>query len=276
MKMKKCLILLLVVLLLMSCLPASAAQDRKLTVERAIMINDNQIVVEFSEPVAFSLHARYAPYVCIRMVSDTGGVSVVAAADTDDPNNIGKHLQWGGQLQFVDDKHDRAIWTFSNVGHLGCNSAADVMARTGLLGLEKYQKLHTVFCIEELPDEEPATDAKVINITTADGEVFLQPTRCQGWEAVLVPITINRGYAVNPEKFESIGSGQSGFKVTYETPVLALGNLEPLADTTEKINVETVVRNEPIMVAAILGGSLLVSAALIVVSVLLRKKKKAV
>lgn len=276
MKMKKYLILLLLVLLLMSCLPASAAQNRRLTLERAVMINDNQIVLEFSEPVAYALHAKYLPYSCIRMVTDTGGVGVVGQADTNDPNNIGKYLQWGGRLQFVDDKHDRVVWTFNNMGHLGCNSAADVMARTGLLGLEKFQKYHMVFCIEELPDEEPATDAKVINITTADGEVFLQPTRCQGWEAVLVPITINRGYAVNAEKFEDVGTGQSGFKVTYDAPVLALGNLEPLADTTEKINVETVVRNEPIMVAAILGGSLLVSTALIVVSVLLRKKKKAV
>ena len=92
----------------------------------------------------------------------------------------------------------------------------------------------------------------------------------------MLPITVDRSYTVNPEKFEDVGTGQSGFKVTYDAPILTLGDLEPLADTAEKMQVETVVRNEPIMVAAILGGSLLVSAALIVVSVLLRKKKKAV
>lgn len=271
MNMKKIIVSLLLVALLLACLPVSAA-ERKLTCDAMYQVSDTQIVIEFSEPVAINLNGNnYGPYVALRLVTSTGGTTRITNLKS---GNYGQYLQWNGTLQYLDSKHDRLIWTFTQAGYIGCSSITDVRNRVGELSESAYDKYVLALVMEEIPFIEPGTDLGVCNITTEDGKVALTPTKPTGWEKVVMEPVVNYSYPVYKNKIENIPRGNSGFTFEYEGgSVINPGELNPLSEELET-SAKQVVKNDPVILAAILGGSVLLSAALIVVGIVIRKKRK--
>ena len=269
--MKKILTILLLVVVLSGFSVHGA--DRALTCKRAVLINAKQVVLEFSEPIAINLHGRNnGPAVMVRMVSTTGGVARV-----DDVTSIyyGDYLQWEGTLEFLDEKHDRLIWTFKDAGHLGMQNLEDVRNRIGELSKACYDKYTMAFVLAEVPFTQPCTDIAICNITTLDGEVFLTPTLPTGQEKLVMVMETDYGYAVDKSRIEAVSRGAAGFTAKYEGSAVALGSLEPEAEESDAGKTE-VVRNDPRFVGLILGTGGLLCLALLLVMLLGGKKRKAV
>jgi len=271
MKMKKMIIALLLVVLLASvCVQAS---DRKLTLDRAIAISDTQIILEFSEPIAINKYeTNSGPFVVVRYVNSGGGVYRIM---DDKSPDYGTYLQWTGALNYVDSKHDRLVFTvYGSV--FGVNTLSGIFNYEGKLA--EFKDCNIVMTVEELPYDYGVghySDNTICNITTKDGEIYLTPTRHVGYEACNIPIEINHRYPVDLTMME--GTEEKAEPVTYDY------SLVTLADGTERFEKETditsimdVKKNNPLIVAAILGGSSLVCLGLIVVAVIMSKKRKAV
>ncbi len=273
MNIKKIIVSLLLVALMLACLPVSAA-ERKLTCDAVYQVNDMQIVIEFSEPIAFNLNGSNAgPGVMLRMLSNIGSMAHVS--DIKSPN-YGNPMQWNGTLQYLDSKHDRLIWTFTQIGYMGCQSIADIQNRVGELGEPAYDSYVLAFVIEEEPFIKPGTDLGICNITTEDGEVALTPTKPTGYEKLAIEPVINYSYPIDKNKIEGITRGSSSFTFEYDGgSVINPGELESLSKENEELKME-VVKNDPIILAVILGGSVLLCALLIVAGIVVRKKRKVV
>lgn len=115
MKLNKIIAALLLVVLILACLPVSAQEERVLTLKRAVQVNDTQIVLEFSEPIAINLHqSNRGPYCPVRLVNSSGGTTRFNNEKHLLHPQYNTHLQWIGSLQFLDSKHDRLIWTLTS------------------------------------------------------------------------------------------------------------------------------------------------------------------
>lgn len=272
MKIKRIITALLLAILLLGALPVAAA-ERELVCEAMYQVNDTQIVIEFSEPVALNLHgSNYGPYVALRMVNTTGGTTRITNLKS---RYYGEIMQWDGTLRYLDSKHDRLIWTFNDFGHCGAQSITDVRNRVGELGEDAYSSYVMTLVMEEVPFTEPATDLAVCNITTEDGEVFLTPTKPTGWEKVIMEPELHFGYAFDEALIEGISKSNSSFHFEHEGSLIAPGELEPLSQEPQAVTVQ-VIKNDPIVIAAILGGCALVCVILIAVALVIRNKRKAV
>lgn len=271
MKLKRIIIALLVVLLCLGCLPVQATEDNTLKIERAVMINDKQIVIEFSEPVAFNFHEKNrGPHIAVRLIDALGRLIKFTKCDILDPY-YGMNMQWNGTHQFVDSKHDRIIWTISdrNLGMENIRQIIDYQER-----LAPYKdKNRVVIVIEEVPYDTNAayTDNTICNITTADGKHYLTPLMPDGWERTNTPLTIDYSYRVDPSKFESVEQEKK-----IPNP-LAKGNgvvIEDLKETEEP-TVTQVVKNNSAIAAGILGGGIVLSVGLAALVIGIKKRKAA-
>ena len=264
--MKKILIVLLIMTLLAGvCVQAA---DRKLTLDRAVAISDTQIILEFSEPIAINkFDSNYGPYISVRLVNSSGGV--VRIMDDKSPY-YGTYLQWTGNTQYVDRKHDRVLFTmFGSV--FGVDTLSGIMNYDGMLS--EFSEYKVAIVVEEVPYDTAGHygDNQVCNITTRDGEICLTPTRHTGYESCVLPIEVNYGYKVDLSMVE--GTAEKAEPVSWGY------SLVTLADGTEQFEIEEeatpvidVKKNDPIIVLAILGGSALICAALIVISVIMKRK----
>ena len=138
----------------MFVLPAGAAD--KVTVNKMILVSDNEIVVEFSEPVKIE-----APFMALRLVDGND----ILQKDADD-----NWLQFEGYWDFVDDTHDKIIWTMYEDNAYGLTTIASVIAHEGALA--DYASLEAKFTIEELAEGQMA-NGTIDNITNMDGSVKL-------------------------------------------------------------------------------------------------------
>ncbi len=262
MNMKKIIVALLLMLTMLACLPVSAAEERKLTLDRVVQINDMQLILEFSEPVAINYHdVNRGPYCAVRIRKANQGVTRVQSGQYQN-----QYLQWDGSLQYVDDKHDRLVWTMTT-GKIDANSITDIRNYNGIL--QDYKEQLVSFTIEEVPYDQSGgyTNNAIDNVTTEDGEVYLTPTRPAGYEAVNMPIEVNFNYKVDLSNVESVTRPE-----TYDHALLEQGAGTAVEETPA---VAQVVKNDPLILAAILGGGALVCAALIVIAVVIAKKRKA-
>jgi hypothetical protein len=90
--------------------PVAAADT--LTLNRAVAINDNQIVLEFSEPIAVNLNgSNRGPWCALRLVGENDTLAWSGGAE-----NAGTALQFPGTMMFLDSKHDRIIWSMTPGG----------------------------------------------------------------------------------------------------------------------------------------------------------------
>ena len=261
MKMRKILTAMLLVIVLLATLPVAAQEKRVLTLDRAVQINDTQIVLEFSEPIAVNYHGSNTnPWIAIRM-----GQSCYA----DVCDECGGHLQWWGGYEYVDSKRDRLLFTM--LPNMGIDNINDIRNRAGKLA--HHKDLNLWFCIEETPYNADIAyvDNKVCNITTLDGEVYLTPTFSEGYEKCNVALDVDFNYEIDFGKVMDLGG------TVIDRTLLVGGETISIEAPIENEDVPTtVVRNNPIIVALMLSGGALLAVILLGIGVLVRKKKKAV
>lgn len=277
MKIRKIIALFLLAALLLAGLPVSAA-ERKLTLDRAVQINETQIVLEFSEPIALNLNAKYGPYFALRLV-DAGQPTTITNIKS---VYYGEYLQWPGTVKYVDNKHDRLIWTMNGPA-IGVGTISGVVNHIGELA--EYAHLPATFTLEEVPvsTEEMFVDNKICNVTTRDGQVYLTPTLPTGWEKCNVLIEKDFEYEVDLSHTESTFEYMSyqgqdlvmnGSLMEVEKPTT--DSEEVLQEVQKEIQTIRVSKNDPMWIAGILGGGTLVLVVLVVIGLVVRKKRKAV
>ncbi len=198
-------ILILGLLALIPKAPVSAQEDRTLTVDRVVQISDYDIVIEFSEPIAFNLHdsSSRGPWVSLRIVN-AGMVIQFDSGMVD----IGNALQWMGSLAFTDETHDKLIFSIEP-STFGVKNINDITSFKGELA--KFRAGNQVhFVIEEIcfRQDIPFSNGCLDNITTADGEVYLWGNRHSPgtYDAVSLPIEVDYTYQVDMTKLESIAA----------------------------------------------------------------------
>lgn len=265
MKMKKIIITLLAVLVLLACLPVSAANN-ELVLKRAVQINDRQIVMEFSEAVAINLHGdNRGPYIAVRLVNNSGGTTRYDRADVLDPS-YNNPLQWTGSIEFADEKHDRLIWTISTSSRFGINTVRDIVNYSGALA--DYTDRRVAIAIEEVPFDETVVAAGdgICNISNEAGDVFLTPTLPSGWERIVVPIEVNYSYPIDLAKCEPVDRVQP---LEYEGSLISYGEYEELqAEETVQV-----LRNNVWFVVAILGGYVALSVLVVLIIRIIKKRR---
>lgn len=257
--MKKFLCILLALCLTAGLTNVFAAEDRILTLERAVQIDDYHIVLEFSEPITINYHGdNRGPHCSIRVVGDNYTLKWTGQV------NYSTALQFNGALEYVDDKHDRLLFSLTS-RTFGIAKISDI---TGFKGeLEPYAKYKTAMCLEEVPFKTNTlvNNGHLDNITTADGEVFLWSNRPGGWDGCYSEIVIDYSYKIDFDKTESIENF-----IEHDTPVFALGT--PAVEEVEPEPIP-VVQNDPLIVALWLVGGALVGGALTAVGLIIRKRK---
>ena len=87
--------------------PGKEVTDEDLHAKRAVMINENTIVIEFSAPVEFS---GDHPFNGIRLTDSTFGVRRGTVDGIED------YLQWTGSLKVYSKDPSKIIWTFNEKG----------------------------------------------------------------------------------------------------------------------------------------------------------------
>lgn len=254
--MKKWICLLLA-LTLLAGLCAVRAEDRILTLERAVQIDDYHIVLEFSEPIAINLHgSNRGPHCSIRVVGDNYTLKWTGQT------NYSTALQFNGALEYVDDKHDRLLFSLTSRTF----GIAKISEITGFEGeLAPYSDYTTAMCLEEVPFETDTlvNNGHLDNITTADGEVYLWSNRPGGWDGCYADIVIDYSYDIDLTKTESIENA-----IKHDQPVFALGAArEPAPEPI------TVVKNDPLVFALWIAGGAVAAAVLVTVGIIIRKRK---
>lgn len=270
MKFRKIMIALLAVMLFLCCLPVQAAEETPLTVKRAILINDNQVVIEFSEPIALNYHqSNRGPHIAIRFINKNGALQKFTDCDVVSPY-YDVNLQWNGTHQFVDGNRDRLIWTKTD-GAFGAETIRDIVECKGVLAPLK-DKYRVVLAIEEVPYDTNAayTDNAICNITTTDGTRYLEPMMPSGWEKTNIPMDIDYNYYVDPSKFIAANVVDQNKR---PNPLSKGNGIE--IEVKDPQPIEQVVRNNPFVGLTIIGGWVVLAAILTVVVILIKKRKAA-
>lgn len=138
----------------MFVLPAGAADA--VTVKNMILVSDNEIVVEFSEPVKIE-----APFMALRLVDGND----ILQKDAEE-----NWLQFEGYWDFIDETHDKIIWTMYEDNAFELPTIASVLAYEGALA--DYKDFTVKFTIEELAEGQVA-NGSIDNVTNMDGTVKL-------------------------------------------------------------------------------------------------------
>lgn len=271
MKPKKILSMLLLVAVLLTGFTVSAA-ERKLTLDRAVQINDTQIILEFSEPIAINKYQEnVGPFTAIRLLTDGQPTRI------NDIKSLyyGEYLQWAGNLEYVDSKHDRLVWTIYQSA-IGIDTIEEIRNYVGELA--NYKHLPMALTVEEYPydTDHRFVDNAICNVTTRDGAVNLTPTLPSGWEKCNMFIEVDYSYPVDLSATESVVEGISfdrqllfrGSEINGEDPMD-----EPVTLPEEPM---LMLKNEPWIIAAILGGSVVMVVLWFVIALIVRKKRKGV
>lgn len=246
-------------------------QEDWLTVKRAVQVSKNQIVVEFSEPIAVALTQARGPFIALRLVNKGGN----AAIKTDDGK---EYLQWQFGAQFLDKEHDRLLCTMSTVA-AGVDTIDGIRNFSGALTKYANRNWELRLVIEEYPDDRVNySDCGVCNITTPDGAKMLFPTHVNGFEAVSVLLERDLSYAFDPKLAEStkvvVGLDADTVVMMDGAEYTAMQDeKEPTVQTV--VNTVEVLANDPLVIALVLGGSVLVGGLAVVIAVLATKKRKA-
>lgn len=245
---------MLIVLVMITVLSVTAlAEDEPLTCKRAVLIDDYQVVLEFSEPICVNYYGvSSGPYYAIR-VTDSGYVLSKTSS--------GENLQWAGLVRYVDEKHDRLLFTVT-YSRLGIESIPDIIAGKDALSTDKNPLV--AMCIEET--ESPG-DSSVYNITSADGKKFLQATRTGGYDGLYAELTKDYSYKIDVSKLESVPCGRVQAEVYVDKPSEP-GTSPAASDVTTAAPEKSQSKNSNTTLIAVLCGAaavLAVAAAAVVV-----------
>lgn len=254
---KSILTFLLIFVVMLGFLPAQA-QEEFVTLDRIVQVNDTQIVLEFSEPVRINTKA---PHVDIRVVNQ----NINWPIRTKD----GHYLQWLGNMSYADDKHDRIVWTLREGGLFGLTKIDDILNWNGEMEQFHVGANRVIFDLEDLAFNVDTSmrNGRIDNIVSADGKRYLHPMIPAQPEACHFNITKDYSYRIDASKFESLYN-----QPQYEGSILFDGSEIEREPIPEDVTVD-MVKNDPIIVAAILGGATVFGVLLVVVALVIRKKK---
>lgn len=242
--------------------PKAVAEDANLLlVDDVVLVDDAHLVVKFNQPVAFNVKGdNRGPWIALRVVDDFNNYQVA--------DNGSMVLQWTCLTEFTDDNHDTLVMTYDLDG----STMKDFMNFTGLWAEYYKPGRHARLCIEEVPYDEsaPCADGFIDNITTLDGETRMWANKPGGWDGSYFDIRKDYDYDIdlsNPKSLKEIDN------IDYGT-VLAAGNGSKTIEETKEVITETIVKNDPVKVACILGGGGLAAALLVILGVVIGKAGK--
>lgn len=271
-RVKACVVLLAVVCLLASVpFSAQAQEEPWLTLDRVVQVSKNQIICEFSEPIAVNVTQEKGPFVAIRVVKEGGGGLRRTKSDA--------RMEWQFGIQYLDAKHDRLLCTMSTVA-LNLDDISDILNWRGELAEYKDTGVEIRFVIEELPDDTiNYSDCGVCNITSVDGTKVLLPTYTTGYEAAQELIEVDMNYEFDTSMVSSVvvsnGLSADTIVAMKGSEYLAMQAEQGGSDQPPVITVE-VVDNDPLIIALLLGGGVLISGAILAVAwIVIRKRKVA-
>ncbi len=249
--MKRAIAFLSVFLLMAGLVPAVWAKPI-LTMDRAVMVNDTQVIMEFSEPVAINLNGTNAgPFAAVRLVNNKNFLQ--KSTDGQDLN-----LQWTGTLEYVDEKKDRLIFTIG-FSRLGADTVAEVYSRQGELAA--YRDLYCCMCLEEVPFDvfTPGYNGLIENVTSLDGSRQLCSNTAMRAAGIYVRLEKDYNYSYQPDQVFSVFDQSVSVSVSP-------GEITPVKEE---------IKNDPLVTAMILGGSAVLSLALaVIVAVCLKRRKR--
>lgn len=250
--------LILILGLLVVAVPAAGTVHaaRILTFDRAIQINDYQVVLEFSEPIAINVKEQNSgPYVAIRMV--------INEKNQYGTSKEGKVLQWKGTIEYADANHDKLVWTIAD-NRLGVTTVNDIMNYRGQLSA--YTDYKVKFCIEEVPYDTtvPAATGLLDNVTTADGEVHLSANRPIGYDGAYCPIEINYNYPLDLSQTQSLVDRVVDAQMSINAGSLETPVEEVIVDTTPEI----------IPSVLIIGVGAVAAAVMVIIGAVVAKKRR--
>lgn len=236
--------------------PLSVSAKAPVTLDRAVAISENQIVLEFSEPVAFNaIYQNAGPYTAIRLVN---GSDALIWQET-------VPMQATGSMAYLDSKHDRVLWTISEkLG--GISDITEIVNFGGELGGYNDGYNAIKFCIEEMPyySGECWNDSRICNVSNADVSEYLLASLPNSYDGVYVPIEVDLEYTDDLSGVEDLSKG-----IDKEDNFLIGAGNAPSEVVTETVKEEP----EILLIAGILGGCILVAVVLVVIATARRRVK---
>jgi hypothetical protein len=236
-----------------------------------VQVSNNQLVVEFSEPIAVALTQACGPFIALRLVNKGGN----AAIKTDDGK---EYLQWQFSAQFLDKEHDRLLCTMSTVA-AGVDTIDGIRNFTGALTKYANRNWELRLVIEEYPDDRVNySDCGVCNITTPDGSKMLFPTHISGYESVSILVERDFTYPFDESKTEStqvtMGLDANTILIMDGAEYLEAKNKD---DQNSMVVVKTieVVKNNPWVVGVVIATSGLIALTIVLVTLFVSEKRKA-
>ena len=183
-------ILAVAVLALGLTLPAGAADE--LTLTRAVKINDTQIALEFSEPIAVNLREENrGPFMAVRYTDEDQNLQ------WDGNENEGIPMQFEGSWDFANGSQDTILWTMNESNLFGFMTLDEIFNFEGEAAGWSWCKV--MFCLEEVPyGDEGIGNGKINNVTTLDGETELNATRQKAgwWDGLYAEIEVDDDYVL--------------------------------------------------------------------------------
>lgn len=269
-RIKICAALLAIVCLLGSVsLSAQAQEVPWLTLDRVVQVSKNQIICEFSEPIAVNITQEKGPFVAIRVVKEGGGGLRRTESNA--------RMEWQFGIQYLDAKRDRLLCTMSTVA-LNLDDISDIINWRGELEKYKDTGVEVRFVIEELPDDTTNySDCGVCNITSLDGTKVLLPTYTTGYEAAQELIEVDLNYEFDTSMVSSViqdtGLSADTIVAMKGSEYLAMQAEQGGTDRPSVTTVE-VVNNDPLVIALLLGGGVLIGGAVLAVVFIVTRKRK--
>lgn len=248
----KRMIALICALLILCAVPVQA--EPVLTMDRAVMVNDSQIIMEFSEPVAINLlGSNSGPFAAVRLVDNKNFIQTSRDSQA-------QYLQWLGTLEYVDEKKDRLIFTIG-FSRLGADTVSEIYNREGELA--EYRDLYCCMCLEEkaFDSSVPSYNGLIENVTSLDGERMLCANTVSA-DGIYVRLEKDYNYDYDP-----------GAAVSVIDRSIAAGMTLGEGDEAEQIPAQ--VKNDPRIVAAIIGVGVVLAVLLsVTVAIVIKRKEK--
>lgn len=221
--MKKILSFLLALMLLagLCVFPASAEED--LSVKRVVAVSATQLVIEFSQPVAFNMNGQSrGPWICLRPVEKNGG-SLWGRGPRED-----KCIQFIGSYEFLDEKFDRVLWTIELGSCYDNPSIESIVNHEG--DMKEWEAYPVKLYLQEVPfDENDPGSAEIDNITTRDGKTYLPSNvPIERWATSIYDIEFDYNYdlgakALTPGATKLVLGGNAGGSASAALPYLIGG-----------------------------------------------------
>lgn len=236
--------------------PLSVSAKAPVTLDRAVAISENQIVLEFSEPVAFNaIYQNAGPYTAIRLVN---GSDALIWQET-------VPMQATGSMAYLDSKHDRVLWTISEkLG--GISDITEIVNFGGELGGYNDGYNAIKFCIEEMPyySGECWNDSRICNVSNADVSEYLLASLPNSYDGVYVPIEVDLEYTDDLSTVEDLSAGVA----KEDNFLISAGKEAPEAQ------VETVAEKPNVLIIAGVLGGCTVIAVITVIAVTAKRRVK--